>query len=89
MEEANASQTFAELLQCWGGNWMWNDVRNSGREFGWVLSVLDEGSCIWITDGSFMEDLRDDVSGAGWKLNCINTGHKLTGSFYEESVQAG
>ena len=68
---------------------MWNDVRNSGEDFGWVMAALEEGTGIWVTDGLFMEDLRADVSGAGWVLYCTKTVHKLAGSFYEESAQTG
>ena len=68
---------------------MWNDVRNSGEDFSWVLETLEQGTCTWVTDGSYMEEFRPDVSGAGWIFYCARTGHKLAGSFYEESAQAG
>ena len=42
-----------------------------------------------MTDGSFMEDLRAGVSGVEWLPYCTKTGHKLAGSFCEESAQAG
>ena len=84
VQESHVTKTFIDLLQSWGGNLMWNDVRNSGEDFGWVLSALEEGTRIWVTDGLFMEDLRVDVSGAGWVLYCTRTDHKLSGPFYEE-----
>ena len=89
VEEAHAAKTFIELLQSRGGAWMWNNVRNSGEDFGWVLAALEQGTCIWVVDGSFMEELRTDVSGEEWVLYCTRTGHKLSGSFYKESAQAG
>ena len=68
---------------------MWNDVKNSGEDFSWVLEALEQGTCTWVTDESYMEELRTDVRGAGWIFYCARTGHKLAGSFYEESAQAG
>ena len=67
---------------------MWNDVRNSGAGLAWVMTALEGGTGVWVTDGSFMLDLRTDVSGVGWVFYCTKTGHKLAGSFYEESAQA-
>ena len=68
---------------------MWNDVRNSGEDFGWVLAALERRTGIWMTDGSFMPELRTDVSGAGWIFYCTKTDQKLAGLFYEELAQAG
>ena len=68
---------------------MWIDVRNSGENFRWVLAALEGGTGIWVTDGSFMPELRTDVSGAGWLFYCTKTDQKLAGSFYEELAQAG
>ena len=67
---------------------MWEDVRNSGGEMGWVLTALKKGTGIWVTDGSYMQEEREDVCGAGWLFLRLETGHKLAGSFYEESAQA-
>ena len=63
---------------------MGTDVRNSRVNMGWVLTALEGGTGIWVTDGSFMPDLRTDVSGVGWVFYFMETGHKLAGLFYEE-----
>ena len=57
VEEVEETKTFIKLLQSWGGAWMWNNVRNSGEDFGWVLEALEQGKGTWVTDGSFMEEL--------------------------------
>ena len=57
VEEVEETKTFIELLQSWGGASMWNDVRNSGEDFGWVLEALKQGTGTWVTDGLFMEEL--------------------------------
>ena len=89
VDQAPVTQTFTDLLRSWRGDWMWNDVRNSGENLGWVLTALQGGTGVWVTDGSFMPELWTDVSGAGWVFYCTKTGKKLAGSFYEESAQAG
>ena len=58
-------------------------------DFSWVLEAPEQGTGTWVTDGSYMAELRPDVSGAGWIFYCARTGHKLARSFYEESAQAG
>ena len=68
---------------------MWNDVRNSGEGVGWVLTALEGGTGIWVTDGSFMKELRTDISGAGWIFYCTKRDQKLAESFYKELAQAG
>ena len=87
-KEDAMDQTFTQFLLSWGGEWMWNDVSNSGKDFRWVLSALEDGSGLWVTDGSYMRETREDVSGACWIFHCRKTGHKLVGTFYEESDQA-
>ena len=67
---------------------MWNDVINSGKDFHQVLTDLEEGTGLWVTNGSYMREIREDVSGACWIFHCQNTGHKLVRTFYEESDQA-
>ena len=86
--EKTVDQSFTQFLRAWGGEWMWNDVRNSGKDFGWVVTALEEGTGLWVTDGSYMREVRSDVSGVCWIFHCRKTGHKLVGTFYEESDQA-
>ena len=44
VEEVEGTKSFIELLQSWGGAWMWNGVRNSGDHFSWVLEALEQGT---------------------------------------------
>ena len=87
-KEDEVDQTFTQFLRSWGGIWMWNNVSNSGGDFRWVLAALEEGTGLWVTDGSYMREIREDVSAACWIFHCQKTGHKLIGTFYEESSQA-
>ena len=82
-------QSLVDLVCSWGRAWMWESMPNSGPSFKWAVTVLAEGTGTWVTNGSFMPDTADNVSGAGLLLYCSKTGHKLTGSFYEESKSAG
>ena len=67
---------------------MWKGVRNSGRDFKWVIKALEEGTGTWVTDGSYMPEERQDACSACWIFHCQKTGHKLIGCLYEESDQA-
>ena len=64
-------------------------MTNLGPGFKWVVTALEDGTGTWVTNGSFMPDTANDVSGADWLLHCSKTGHKLAGSFHEESESDG
>ena len=61
--EKDMDKLFRQFLWSWGGEWMWNEVRNSGKDFGWVVTTLEEGTVLWVTNGSYMREVRADVSG--------------------------
>ena len=50
---------------------------------------MQEGTTIWVTDGSYNKKVAPDVSGAGWLVYCTKRDKKLFGSFYKRSPQAG
>ena len=64
---------FTEFLREWGGTWMWKDVRNSDRDFKWVIEALEEGTGTWVTDGSYMLEERQDACSACWIFHCQKT----------------
>ena len=67
---------------------MWNNVSNSGKDFHWVLTALEDRSGPWVTEGYYMRETKEDVRGTCWIFHYQKTGHKLVGTFYEESNQA-
>ena len=78
-----ARKTFIDYLRSWGGTWMWENIRNSSDDIAWVITALEKGTGIWVMDGSYMPNVREDACSAEWIFLCCNTGHKLLGSFYE------
>ena len=78
VQPGSTPQSLVELLCSWGGKWMWESMTTSGPGFNWVVAALEDGTGGWLTDGSYMPDTSNDVSGAGWLLHCSKTGHKLT-----------
>ena len=47
-----------------------------------------KGNGIWVTDGSYMEEISPGVSGAGSVFHCTVANHCLCGSFFEVFEQA-
>ena len=86
--DEKAPISFIDHLRSGGDNWMWEDIRNISEDIAWVITSLERGTGIWVTDGSYMPNVREDMCSAAWIFLCCNTGHKLSGSFYEESQQA-
>ena len=80
---------FLDRMKEWGGDWMWENVRNEGNGLDWVANAMREGTAVWVTDGSYNKKVAPDVSGAGWLVYCTKRSKKLFGSFYERSPQAG
>lgn len=62
--------------------WMWEDLQISG-EGEWIRESILSGSCIAVTDGSYMEDLFPDVCLAAFILECQRCREMVTGSFTE------
>jgi len=80
---------FLSFLTEWGGEWMWRNVQNEGRNLKWVVEAMQNGTAIWVTDGSYNREIAPKVSGAGWLVYCTRRQRKLFGSFFEFSANAG
>ena len=58
-------QNLREHLNSFGGEWFWEDLRTpDGTE--WLAAAMRNGTLTCVTDGSFMQNLNVDASGAGW-----------------------
>jgi len=55
----------------------------------WVVDAIQNGTAIWVTDGSYNCTLAPHISGAGWLIYCNYCKRKLCGSFFEYSHKAG
>ncbi|KAL7535345.1 hypothetical protein ACHAXR_006437 [Thalassiosira sp. AJA248-18] len=82
------SDFFSHLKQ-YGGEWMWTNIRNEGCDLQWVKDAMEEGTGIWVTDGSYNKKIAPFVSGAGWLFYCTRKKKRLMGSFLERSPKAG
>jgi hypothetical protein len=65
--------TFWEVLRKWQREWMWDNLQWVGDD-EWIAIAIAEGTCMAVTDGSFMKDLYPHI------LSCLSTGvHKRNG----------
>ena len=65
--------TFIDYLRSWGGNWMWEAIRNSSGDISWAITALERGTGIRVMDGSYMPNMREDACSASWIFFCCNT----------------
>jgi len=89
--ETDARTGFWEFLHSWGGTWMWEVIepgKDTLADVSWIVNGLHNGSLIWTTDGSYDRKKAVDLCGVGWMIFCINTGFRLTGTFWERSPLA-
>ena len=82
-------KTFLEFLRSWGGEWMWQNVGNDDTSLDWLVTAIERGTTIWVTDGSYNKDIAPTISGAGWVIYCTETKKRFYGNFYEQSPSAG
>ena len=81
-------ETFIAHLKNYGGEWFWEDIQTpDGTE--WMAEAMKNGTLISVTDGSYMEHLHRNISGAGWIIQDRATGKRVQGSLAEWSTAAG
>ena len=86
--ESEAQKSFKELLEGWGGCWMWEDLRLT-EDLEWIVESLQNKSLVCVTDGSYDKQRAPDVCSAGWIMKCRRTGRQISGSLVEVSPSAG
>ena len=75
-------------MKSFGGEWFWEDLRTpDGIE--WLAAAMRNGTLTCVTDGSFMQNLNADISGAGWIIQDNVTGLRVSGSLAEWSNSVG
>ncbi len=82
---------FWEFLGSWGGEWMWEGVKDSQatkHDLLWLVHGMETNSLIWVADGSYDRKRASVISGVGWIIFCQTTGKRLVGSFWEKSPLA-
>ncbi len=61
-----APRSFWDDLRAQGGEWMWTHFVFDGDEsFDWLTRAYQEGSLMWVTDGSYNSKTAPEVSGSG------------------------
>ena len=86
--ESEAQKSFKELLEGWGGCWMWEDLRLT-EDLEWIVESLQNKSLVCVTDGLYDKQRAPDVCSAGWIMKCRRTGRQISGSLVEVSPSAG
>jgi hypothetical protein len=75
---------FIEVLREWGNAWLWENLSWTGND-DWVVGLIREGTCVAVTDGSYMEDLYPEISSAAVVLECCHGRGRICCSFAKAS----
>ena len=79
--------TFWQVLEKWERIWMWDDLKWEGDD-DWLVEAIRSGTCLAVTDGSYMGMLYPEIHSAAFVLECSNRTGRLWGSFPEKSRSA-
>ena len=85
--EPEPPTSFLDVLREWGSTWMWDSLRLIGDD-DWLIQSIQAGSCIAVTDGSYIKELHPNLSSAAFVLECTEGRGRIVGSFPEQSVDA-
>ena len=80
-------ETLLEVLEEWGCKWIWDSLSLTGDE-DWLVEAIEEGTCVAVTDGSYIKELFPDVCSAAFVLECSRGRGTIVGSFDEQSSVA-
>ena len=83
-EPRQAPVTLLEVLEEWECRWIWDSLSLAGNE-DWLLETIEEGTCVAVTDGSYIRELFPDVCSAAFVLECLRGRDTIVGSFEEQS----
>ena len=80
-------RTIREVLGEWGGTWMWKSTQFIGDE-NWLVESIREGTCLAVTDGSYIKEITREACSSGFVLECTAGRGRIIGSFPEQSKDA-
>jgi len=80
-------ETVLEILSEWGNTWIWESLQWFGDD-DWLLEAIREGTCVAVTDGSYIKELYGDVCSCAFVLECTRGRGRVLGSFPEQSLRA-
>jgi hypothetical protein len=78
---------FWEVLHRWKRTWMWDNLKWVGDD-DWLAVAIAEGTCVAVTDGSYMKDLYPNIHSAALVLEGSQGQGRLWCSFPEASTVA-
>ena len=61
---------FLDVLFEWGINWLWDSLMLVG-EYNWLEEAIQDGTCLDVTDGSYMKELYPYLCSAAFVLQYI------------------
>ena len=76
-----------EVLEEWGGDWMWKSLRILGND-GWITKAIEGGTLVVVTNGSYMREMYPEICSAAFILECSKGGGRMISSFPEQSITA-
>jgi len=79
--------TLWEVLQEWGGEWLWDDLELSGN-FDFLVAAILDGSLVCVSDGSYIKEMFPDICSAAFILECSKGRGRIVGRFAEKTLAA-
>lgn len=80
-------ESLFEVLQEWDNTWLWKSLRLVGDD-NWLLESIQAGTCIAVTDGSYIREVYPDLCSCAFILECTEGRGRIFGSFPESSKVA-
>ena len=72
-EPVSLPESFLDVLREWGNTWMWDSLRLLGDD-DWIEIAIQEGTCIAVTDGSYIREIFGDMCSCAFVLECTKVG---------------
>jgi hypothetical protein len=78
---------FLDVLKEWGNMWMWENLTWTGYD-GWNKEAIQQGTCMAVMDGSYMEELYPNIQSSAIILEYQNGPGRMWCSFFGASNAA-
>ena len=56
---------FMDVLIEWGSTWLWDSLLIVGED-NWLEEAIWDGTCLYVTNGSYMKELYPDLCSAAF-----------------------
>ena len=83
----DSPEDIIDVLRSWGHTWMWECLKLFGGT-EWLLSSIASGTCVAVTDGSYMRDIFPNLGSAAFVLECTTGQGRIIGAFSEQACDA-